>query len=472
MKEKRSKRLLRDILLFAIASFAPKMLSFFLVPLYTSCLDTETYGLFDLLGTITSLILPILMLDISDAIMIYTIENKETKKENQPLRFGTEILSISSLVLVFILVVVGFIFTKHVRVSYLVYILLNYFTLSLYNNLLAYVRGKDRVDVVVISSVINSIVTLSSNVFFILVAKMGLHGLMIANIIGTLISDVYISTKVGFCKLISKTASPNNTDKHIMLSYSIPLIFTGLAWWVNSSSDRFFISIFAGVSINGIYAVANKIPTILSACHSIVYQAMQLSVFKEIHAEDKSDYLKSLYDIYFFIMIVVCSCLIIMDKMIAKFLFKGDFYIAWKYSPALLISIAFFSIAGYLTTIYAAEKETKTITKATVLGATINSVLNLLLIPRYKLYGAVIATLVGYFLIWLIMAFKSKKIVGVTFDIWKGIVCLCILVIQWIVLVKVEKSYIYECILLLAIMAINFKSLKRIMSIGIGLVHR
>ena len=64
MSNKRSKRLLKDIILFAIASFGPKLLSFFLVPLYTSCLTPEIYGISDLLATITSLLLPILMVDI------------------------------------------------------------------------------------------------------------------------------------------------------------------------------------------------------------------------------------------------------------------------------------------------------------------------------------------------------------------------------------------------------------------------
>lgn len=89
-----------------------------------------------------------------------------------------------------------------------------------------------------------------------------------------------------------------------------------------------------------------KIPTILSACHNVIYQAMQLSVFNEINAEDKSMYFKRLYKTYSFLMTFVCSILILLDKVIAKFLFRGDFYVAWKYSPALLISMLFIQLPG------------------------------------------------------------------------------------------------------------------------------
>ena len=472
MSEKRSKRLLKDILLFAVASFAPKLLSFFLVPIYTTYLDTETYGIFDLLGTITSLLLPILMLDISDAIMIYTIEKKDAEEANQPLRFGTRILVISSMVLFIALAIIGIIFQKSIKPSYLVYIFVNYIMISLNNNLLAYIRGKNRVNVLVISSIINSAVTLSSNIFFILVVRIGLRGLLIANVIGSLISNIYICSKIHFCKLINETKEPSQQYKHAMLSYSIPLIFTGLAWWINSSSDRFFISIFAGVSINGIYAVANKIPTILSACHSIVYQAMQLSVFKEIHAKDKNEYLKTLYNIYFFAMTFICSCLIMLDRVIANILFKGEFYVAWKYSPALLISTTFFSVAGYLTTIFAAEKETKLITVATVTGAIINSILNLLLIPRYQLYGAVIATLVGYFSIWLLMVLNVRRIVGLQLNIVKGLVCLLLLIMQWLIILNVENYYLIQLFFVTFIVLLNVKTVAIIVTQAVGIIRK
>ena len=128
MSSSRSKNLIKDVALFAIASFAPKLLSFFLVPLYTACLSTEMYGISDLLVTLTSLILPIMMLDISDAVMLYTIEFQNTEKENQPLRFGTTILINSTVILGVVSSLLFFLLKGFsVKGSYLLYVLLNYF---------------------------------------------------------------------------------------------------------------------------------------------------------------------------------------------------------------------------------------------------------------------------------------------------------------------------------------------------------
>ena len=246
-----------------------------------------------------------------------------------------------------------------------------------------------------------------------------------------------------------------------MLQYSAPLIFTGVAWWINSSSDRVFISVLAGVSLNGVYAVATKIPSILTACHSIIYQALQLSVFNEIHSSDKEQYLKKLYRIYNATMIIACSTLILLNKPLALLLFKNEFYTAWHYVPALLISTVCFSVSGYVATIAAATKKTTLIAKATIVGAIVNTLLNILLIPTFKLYGAVSATLIGYFIIWLIIAIEINKETGIQFDVVFSCINYLILLIQWIVMILLEDYSIFlETSLLLVVLILNRNGLN------------
>ncbi|MBR1444125.1 MAG: oligosaccharide flippase family protein [Firmicutes bacterium] len=338
----RAKKIFKDILLFALASFGPKMISFFLIPLYTSYLSTTDYGTMELLNTIYSLLLPILTLDISDAIMIYTIECKNTEREDLPMYIGKRIVGVSSVILIGILaILVIFWRLKNIKI-YCLYIFAQYFSNAVYNNYLAFFKGRNKVNCIVIGSIISSVVTIISNIAFVFVFKWGLYGLLFATVLASSFSVTYFflvrktdNKKIG-------TIEDSREFKKKMLCYSIPLIFTGIAWWINSSSDRLFISVLANVSLNGIYAVANKIPAIITACHNVIFQALQLSVFNEIKSNDADVYLKKLYHIYSMVMVTVCSILILMDKTIATLLFKKDFFIAWHYAPALLISTVFF----------------------------------------------------------------------------------------------------------------------------------
>ena len=191
----RSKKIIKDILLFALASFVPKLISFFLVPLYTSCLSTADYGIAELLNTIYSLVLPILTLDISDAIMIYTIECKSEGKENVPIQIGQSIIKVSTLALVGVLFICWFFINVEYTEIYCAYILIQYVLHALYNNYLAYYRGKNKVGIIVTGSIISSVVVIICNVVFILLLHWGLYGLLIAAILGPMFSVVYFIIK-------------------------------------------------------------------------------------------------------------------------------------------------------------------------------------------------------------------------------------------------------------------------------------
>ena len=76
----RYKYLLKNIGLLTLSSFATKLLSFFLVPLYTNILTTTEYGTYDLFNTTIGVLLPILTLNIQEAVMRFSMDSKYDRK--------------------------------------------------------------------------------------------------------------------------------------------------------------------------------------------------------------------------------------------------------------------------------------------------------------------------------------------------------------------------------------------------------
>ena len=66
-----------------------------------------------------------------------------------------------------------------------------------------------------------------------------------------------------------------------MLTYCVPLIPTAVFWWIMGVSDRYLVKWFVGSDANGIYAVAYKIPTILTILATVFMDAWQLSAIAE-----------------------------------------------------------------------------------------------------------------------------------------------------------------------------------------------
>ena len=66
-----------------------------------------------------------------------------------------------------------------------------------------------------------------------------------------------------------------------MLAYCVPLIPTAVFWWIMGVSDRYLVKWLVGSDANGIYAVAYKIPTILTILATVFMDAWQLSAIAE-----------------------------------------------------------------------------------------------------------------------------------------------------------------------------------------------
>ena len=70
------KELLGNIGLLTISNLGSKVLSFLLVPLYTSYLSTGDYGIFDNYTTAISLVAPILTLCIANGVMRFCLDEE------------------------------------------------------------------------------------------------------------------------------------------------------------------------------------------------------------------------------------------------------------------------------------------------------------------------------------------------------------------------------------------------------------
>ena len=133
-----------------------------------------------------------------------------------------------------------------------------------------------------------------------------------------------------------------------MLHFSVPLIFSGILWWVVSSSDRYFVSWMCGSAANGVYAVAYKIPVILQTLDNVFGRAWLYTLYDSYKTDDGRNYIAKVFDAYNFLFCLGCSFLIIIDLFLSKLLFANEFFAAWKYVPFLLLSVVFNSASGLM----------------------------------------------------------------------------------------------------------------------------
>lgn len=421
MENKRTKYLMKNTIIFAIGNFTIKFITFFLVPFYTHLLTKKQYGIVDLIYTISIVIIPIITLNISESVMRFCLDKDD--KEKQIISIANKMFIISLLIMLVGTPIFSiFSMFKGIELLISLYIISTCGS-QLY---LLVIKGQERLKLYTIGNVINTFLIAALNILFLAVFKMGIEGYLMAYIISNFITMIY-------ALIISKSykIGINNYDKKLfssMVKYSIVLIPTSFMWWIMNSSDRIMISNMVSTSANGIYAVSYKLPTLISTIISIFNQAWLFSAIKEIKSKDKDEYTNKIYKMLYTISIMSGLGLIMITKIFMKYYVSKEFYEAWKYMSFLTIGVIFQSLATFLSTSYNVYKDNKGFLYSGVAGAILNIILNFLLIPKFKIYGAAVATCASYIMVFIYRYFDTKKYIKINAFTIKNIIGFILLI--------------------------------------------
>lgn len=439
-KRNKIKNLSKNALLFTISGFGTRIISFFLVPLYTYVLSTGEFGEVDLVTTSVQLLIPILTLNIQDAVLRFSLD-KDYEAEDA-ICVGAKIIGVSSLLLGAVLFGLNKFNIVRLGLNYTSFLYISFISGAINNNLSMYLKAKNQVKALAVWGIVNTAVTCGANILLLLVLKLGIDGYMIAYVSGTIVANVGMLLAGNILKDLSSSKNSNEIARE-MLMYSTPLIANSLGWWVNNASDRYILTYFCGAAINGIYAVSYKIPSILSALQSIFYNAWSISSITEFDENDTDGFIGETYTAYSSVSFLACSLIMLFNIAIAHILYSKDFFVAWKYVPFLLIGTVFNGLGLFNGCIFAAAKKTKEISITTVTSALVNTVLNFVLIPLIGAYGAAFATMIGYFSIWLTRMLRLKKVIKMNIN-WKKQLMMMITILMQCAVASVSKNIIYQ----------------------------
>lgn len=462
--------LAKNTLLFTISSFGSKILVFLLVPLYTSILSTADYGIADTITTTASLLMYVFTLNIQDAVLRFAIDRGDNPE--QCLAFGLRVLCMGSAIFGAILVVVRVVNPFHWEGYIYLFLFLQYFFVALYHIYSNYLRAVDKVKEVAISGIITTIVTIICNIFLLLVVRLGIIGYLISMVAGSFVSSVYCNIIIGHSPLKLVCTSVEKSIRRPMLAYSIPLIFNGVAWWMNNSIDKYFVIWMLGQSQNGLLAVSYKIPTIMTVFHTIFFQAWNLSAIKEFDPDDKDGFFAKTYTLYNACLVIICSGLILLNIPIAKFLFAKDFFVAWNYSSVLLLSIVFSALAGFVGSVFTAVKNSKIFAVSTVTTAAANCVLNWIMIPMWGVMGAVIATCISFCMIWLIRLLCSRRYIKWKINLVRDIVAYCLLIGQIFAEHADNHLYLLQIAIVIVLVTLYRKEFMKMVTTVFGKIRQ
>lgn len=423
MEKNRSKYLLKNTAIFALGSIGTKMIAFFLVPLYTNLLSNSEYGIIDLVTTISTVLAPVLILNINEAIMRFSLD--ENANTTEIMSIGITLLGMS---LFWGLLLIPIASTFSIISEYSV--CLYFYTVSLSGTqvFLGYLRGTERLVQFSIGNIIHALAIACFNVIALLLLKKGVQGYFTAYIAANIVTIIYAFIAGRIWKPLRKFHLNLALAKE-MAKFSIVLIPNTFMWWIMNSSDRIMVTAMVGIAANGIYAISYKVPSLVQTVTGIFNQAWSYSAIRENNSEDRDAYSNRIFSGVFAMSCTTGIGLLTIMKPFLRFYVEKTYYSAWRYTPFLIVGFVFLTLGTFLSSYYTVNKDSKGFLFSGLTGAVANVILNALLIPILGVTGAALATCLSYILVFVYRIFDTKKYIQIQFGQAQQWISCCVLIL-------------------------------------------
>lgn len=403
----KGKDLAKNTAIVSIGKICTQLITFLLLPVYTAVLSNEEYGVVDLLNTLTSLLLPIVTLQIEQGIFRYLIDCRENnEKQIKLITTIIRFMIIQSIACIVIFLCVS----PFIHNEYKYFLMAN-LLMGIFSSLLLQIcRGLGDNATYAIGSFITGAFTVVLNVIFIVAFRWGAYGMLGATAISNFICAIYIFLK----RKIYKYIKPKQFDKKILkeiIKYSVPLIPNMISWWIVSASDRTIISAVIGIAQNGIYSAANKFSGVFTTLYSVFNLTWTESASININSEDRDEFFSKILDFVIRFFGSLCLGTIAVMPFVFNILINEKFAEAYYQIPILILGSVFNILVSFVGSIYVAKKLTKEIAKTSIISAVINIFVNIVLIKSIGLYAASISTVIAYALMFIYRWIDVKKYV-------------------------------------------------------------
>ncbi len=425
-KKGKAKELIKNTIIIFIGKISTQFISFLLLPLYTSYIDTGEYGYVDLVTTYTTLIVTVVIVQLDMAAFRFLLDYRDSEDGKKKV-ISNIFFCIIVLTAIFTLVYI-FLAKFVLKIQYAWLILLIILTNIISSVLLQIARGLGKNLDFSVSSIISGIITIILNIVLIIKFRLGELGLLISIIFSSLSSSLYLIIRLKILKKIKLGYRDKRMAKELF-KYSVPLVPNQLSLWIVSISDRTIISTILGTSANGIYSIANKFSVILNGIYNVFYLAWSEQASLNFKEDDRDNYFSLVINNGIKIFGTICLLIITAMPFIFSILINQNYEESYYQIPILLLGTLLSIIVGMIGVIYIAKKKSKELAKTTAIAAIINIIINIVFIRQFGLYAASMSTFIAYLIVMIYRWFDIKKYINIKLDKVKIFVIIVSLII-------------------------------------------
>jgi len=404
----------KDSLVYGLGNIAVKIIGFILIPLYTDprYFSVDDFGIIAVLD-ISGLILISLMASGLPQSMMRWFWDKDYANNQKGIFFMAFMfqLLISILFCSFMIPLSGqlsSVIFSTIDLSKAISLLILSSALQAVNNLInTLMRVQSRSVLFSISNLLKLLAVLTLTIYFIVYRGMGVPGIYLAQVIGNLMFVIFLS---GYA-IKNTTPFFSMPIFRSMSRYGYPLLLANFASAALTAIDRYALNSMALLKFVAIYTMAYKLASVLKlVIVDSIKMALTPMILKKINSPDnKRFYSKSMLYTSFVLMLGIITVSLFSYEIIKVISKSAIFWSAYMVVPLLALSVFFMNMRETTSYGLLINKKSGIIGMNVVISALLNIVLNILLIPKWNIFGTAVATLLTQIIYWMLNYYFSQK---------------------------------------------------------------
>ena len=412
------KKLASQTAIYGLSSVIGRLLNYLLVPLYTRYFLPAEYGVVTELYAYVAFLVVMLTYGMETAFFRFS------KKEETTKVYSTTLISL----LISSVVFVGLIFLNSSAISqWLGYAnhpeYIQFFALIIGMDAVASIsfaklREQDKAMRFAFIRIVNIMVNIGLNLYFIVYQEYGIAYIFIANLVASVITLIML-----FPEMISSSWVFDKKLWKKMMIYALPLLIAGLAGMTNETIDRILLKHLLpntdmAASELGLYGAFYKLSIIMI----LFIQTFRFAAEPFFFAQEKEGNSRKIYaDVmkYFTIIMAIIFLGVTIFYDVIKGFLGSEYHDerGFLVVSILLLANLFLGIYYNLSIWYKLTEKTKYGAYLSIFGAIITLSLNFTLIPVLGFVGCAWATLVCYFSMTVASYYLGKRHFSVPYQV-------------------------------------------------------
>lgn len=386
-----TQKFFKSSMVYFMGNVLTKIISFFLLPLYTTRISTEEYGYFNTSTNYLDILVAVLCMEIWSVIMRFMFDYENRQGKEKAITNGLTIFCVSLLGYCVIFAVLAL--TLNLQYLHLIFIM---GLCSMIQAIYTYTtRGLGFNAVFAVSGIVGSLVNSLTNVVMILGFSMTVKSLYLAAIAGYVVQILMLERKVHLLRAIHPRLVQRKLLKR-MLRFSLPLAANAVCACFLTNYNSIMVTNLLGLSENGIFSAAGKFAvalTLVSSCFSMAWQEL---FFSKGGQEDKGAFYTRAMSYYYRFLTLTLALLLPVINVVFSFFIGPEYAGAFAIVPLYLISTGASIYSGFLGYIFSSDKRTNVVMSSTLAAAAVNVVCLHLTVSWIGVQAASLALLLGF----------------------------------------------------------------------------